>query len=147
MWRPKNSREALEKHLRASGGKVITRFPPEPNGYLHIGHAKAMNVSFGLAKERGGHCFLRFDDTNPEAEKQEYIDHIQEITAWLGWEPFKITHSADYFHQLHHLAVQLIQQGFAYVDHQVGYPHPYPYPSTPSLTSGVCAPRARQRQR
>ncbi|XP_020554286.1 glutamine--tRNA ligase isoform X2 [Sesamum indicum] len=84
-----NSKEILDKHLKVTGGKVFTRFPPEPNGYLHIGHAKAMFVDFGLAKERGGCCYLRYDDTNPEAEKKEYIDHIEEIVGWMGWEPFK----------------------------------------------------------
>ncbi|CAI5525052.1 unnamed protein product [Closterium sp. Naga37s-1] len=117
-WRPKNSREALEKHLAVTGGKVWSRFPPEPNGYLHIGHAKAMYVDFGLAKERDGNCYLRYDDTNPEAEKQEYIDHIEEIVSWLGWKPFKITYSSDYFQELYDLAVQLIKSGHAYVDHQ-----------------------------
>ncbi|CAI5999313.1 unnamed protein product [Closterium sp. NIES-64] len=117
-WRPKNSREALEKHLAVTGGKVWSRFPPEPNGYLHIGHAKAMYVDFGLAKERDGNCYLRYDDTNPEAEKQEYIDHIEEIVSWLGWKPFKVTYSSDYFQELYDLAVQLIKSGHAYVDHQ-----------------------------
>ncbi|GJN05583.1 hypothetical protein PR202_ga23225 [Eleusine coracana subsp. coracana] len=70
IWRAHNTKEILEKHLKATGGKVMTRFPPEPNGYLHIGHAKAMFIDFGLAKERNGHCYLRFDDTNPEAEKK-----------------------------------------------------------------------------
>ncbi|KAF7132516.1 hypothetical protein RHSIM_Rhsim09G0106300 [Rhododendron simsii] len=113
-----NSRETLEKHLKATGGKVFTRFPPEPNGYLHIGHAKAMFVDFGLAKERGGCCYLRYDDTNPEAEKKEYIDHIEEIVRWMGWEPFKITYTSDYFQDLYELAVELIRRGHAYVDHQ-----------------------------
>ncbi|KAG6707170.1 hypothetical protein I3842_06G018800 [Carya illinoinensis] len=84
-----NTKELLEKHLKATGGKVLTRFPPEPNGYLHIGHAKAMFIDFGLAKERGGGCYLRYDDTNPQAEKKEYIDHIEEIVQWMGWEPLK----------------------------------------------------------
>ncbi|KAK4376445.1 hypothetical protein RND71_002741 [Anisodus tanguticus] len=113
-----NSKELLEKHLEVTGGKVQTRFPPEPNGYLHIGHAKAMFVDFGLAKERGGGCYLRFDDTNPEAEKKEYIDHIKEIVGWMGWEPFKITYTSDYFQDLYELAVELIRRGHAYVDHQ-----------------------------
>ncbi|XP_028069710.1 glutamine--tRNA ligase-like isoform X2 [Camellia sinensis] len=108
----------LEKHLKATGGKVFTRFPPEPNGYLHIGHAKAMFINFGLAKERGGCCYLRYDDTNPEAEKKEYIDHIEEIVRWMGWEPFKITYASDYFQDLYELAVELIRRGHAYVDHQ-----------------------------
>ncbi|KAI0524077.1 hypothetical protein KFK09_003441 [Dendrobium nobile] len=118
IWRAHNKREMLEKHLKITGGKVITRFPPEPNGYLHIGHAKAMFINFGLAKERNGSCYLRFDDTNPEAEKKEYIDHIQEIVQWMGWQPFKVTYSSDYFQELYDLAVLLIQRGLAYVDHQ-----------------------------
>ncbi|XP_057961935.1 glutamine--tRNA ligase isoform X2 [Malania oleifera] len=113
-----NSKEMLDKHLKATGGKVFTRFPPEPNGYLHIGHAKAMFVSFGLAKERDGCCYLRYDDTNPEAEKKEYIDHIEEIVQWMGWKPFKITYTSDYFQDLYDLAVELIRRGHAYVDHQ-----------------------------
>ncbi|XP_048136448.1 glutamine--tRNA ligase, cytoplasmic isoform X2 [Rhodamnia argentea] len=113
-----NSKEMLNKHLTVTGGKVFTRFPPEPNGYLHIGHAKAMFVSFGLAKERSGCCYLRFDDTNPEAEKKEYIDHIKEIVDWMGWKPFKITYASDYFQELYDLAVELIKRGHAYVDHQ-----------------------------
>ncbi|KAH9322967.1 hypothetical protein KI387_017606 [Taxus chinensis] len=118
IWRPHNSKEKLEKHLKATGGKIYTRFPPEPNGYLHIGHAKALFVSFGLAQERNGCCYLRFDDTNPEAEKQEYIDHIQDIVHWMGWRPFKVTYSSDYFQELYDLAVELIKRGHAYVDHQ-----------------------------
>lgn len=113
-----NTKEILEKHLKATGARVFTRFPPEPNGYLHIGHAKAMFVSFGLAKERNGCCYLRYDDTNPEAEKKEYIDHIVEIVQWMGWEPFKITYTSDYFDDLYNLAVELIKRGHAYVDHQ-----------------------------
>ncbi|WZZ58919.1 hypothetical protein YC2023_059026 [Brassica napus] len=113
-----NKKEVLDKHLKVTGGKVYTRFPPEPNGYLHIGHAKAMFVDFGLAKERGGCCYLRYDDTNPEAEKKEYINHIEEIVNWMGWEPFKITYTSDYFQELYDLAVELIRRGHAYVDHQ-----------------------------
>ncbi|MCO5601875.1 hypothetical protein L7F22_056001 [Adiantum nelumboides] len=118
IWRPKNTNEKLERHLQFTGGCVYTRFPPEPNGYLHIGHAKALFVNFGLAKERGGNCYLRYDDTNPEAEKQEYIDHIREIVDWMGWKPFKVTYSSDYFQELYDLAVELIKRGYAYVDHQ-----------------------------
>ncbi|KAJ6794146.1 glutamine--tRNA ligase [Iris pallida] len=118
VLRPHNSREKLEKHLKVTGGKVFTRFPPEPNGYLHIGHAKAMFINFGLAKERGGSCYLRFDDTNPEAEKKEYIEHIQEIVRWMGWQPHKVTYSSDYFQDLYDLAVELIRNDRAYVDHQ-----------------------------
>ncbi|PWA45203.1 glutamine-tRNA ligase, putative / glutaminyl-tRNA synthetase, putative / GlnRS [Artemisia annua] len=115
-----NSKAILEKHLKTTGGMVLTRFPPEPNGYLHIGHTKAMFVDFGLAKDRGGGCYLRFDDTNPEAEKKEYIDHIEEIVGWMGWKPFKITYTSDYFQDLYDLAVELIRRGCAYVDHQTG---------------------------
>ena len=115
-----NSNATLQKHLGETGGKVMTRFPPEPNGYLHIGHAKAMFIDFGMAEQYDGNCYLRYDDTNPEAEKQEYIDHIQDIIQWLGWKPFKITYSSDYFHELHALAVKLIESGHAYVCHQTG---------------------------
>lgn len=111
-------KELLERHLKAKRGSVLTRFPPEPNGYLHIGHAKAMFIDFGLAKDRGGGCYLRYDDTNPEAEKKEYIDHIEEIVRWMGWEPLKITYTSDYFQELYELAVELIRRGHAYVDHQ-----------------------------
>ena len=120
VMRIANSPEQLKEHLAATGGKVVTRFPPEPNGYLHIGHAKAMNIDFGMARRYGGVCYLRYDDTNPEAEKQEYIDHIQEIVRWLGWEPWKITYSSDYFQQLYDHAVRLIKAGKAYVCHQTG---------------------------
>ncbi|WZZ16585.1 hypothetical protein YC2023_109674 [Brassica napus] len=122
-----NKKEVLDKHLKVTGGKVYTRFPPEPNGYLHIGHAKAMFVDFGLAKERGGCCYLRYDDTNPEAEKKEYINHIEEIVNWMGWEPFKITYTSDYFQELYDLAVELIRRGHAYVDHQVESFTPHPH--------------------
>ncbi|CAN6340850.1 unnamed protein product [Urochloa humidicola] len=118
IWRAHNTKSILEKHLKVTAGKVMTRFPPEPNGYLHIGHAKAMFIDFGLAKERNGHCYLRFDDTNPEAEKKEYIDHIQEIVTWMGWQPYKVTYTSDYFQDLYELAICLIQKGLAYVDHQ-----------------------------
>ncbi|XP_002966775.2 glutamine--tRNA ligase, cytoplasmic isoform X2 [Selaginella moellendorffii] len=115
---PANTKAILEKHLKATGGRVYTRFPPEPNGYLHIGHAKAMFVDFGFACDANGCCYLRFDDTNPDAEKEEYIEHIKEIVEWMGWKPFKITYSSDYFQELYELAVELIKSGHAYVDHQ-----------------------------
>lgn len=118
VWRPHNTKEKLEKHLKVTGGKVFTRFPPEPNGYLHIGHAKAMFIDFGLAKERDGCCYLRFDDTNPAAEKKEYIDHIEEIVQWMGWKPFQVTYTSNYFQELYDLSVELIKRGHAYVDHQ-----------------------------
>jgi glutaminyl-tRNA synthetase len=115
-----NTPEQLAAHLARTGGRIVTRFPPEPNGYLHIGHAKAMFIDFGMAAQSDGMCYLRFDDTNPEAEKQEYIDHILEIVSWLGWKPSKVTYSSDYFEQLYEMAVRLIQSGHAYVCHQTG---------------------------
>ncbi|KAG2447630.1 hypothetical protein HYH02_007548 [Chlamydomonas schloesseri] len=118
IMRVANTPDALLAHLARMGGKVVTRFPPEPNGYLHIGHAKAMFVDFGMAKQYDGVCYLRYDDTNPEAEKMEYITHIEEIAKWMGWEPWKVTYSSDYFQQLYDFAVQLIKTGHAYVCHQ-----------------------------
>ncbi|KAF6264766.1 tRNA synthetases class I, catalytic domain-containing protein [Scenedesmus sp. NREL 46B-D3] len=118
VMRIANSPAVLARHLAATGGKVVTRFPPEPNGYLHIGHAKAMFVDFGMAAQYGGVCYLRYDDTNPEAEKQEYIDHIQEIVSWMGWSPWRVTYASQYFAQLHAYAIQLIKAGKAFVCHQ-----------------------------
>lgn len=115
-----NTPELLEKHRIATGGKVVCRFPPEPNGYLHVGHSKAMFIDFGYAKKMNGHCVLRFDDTNPVAEKTEYIDAIKEMVKWMGHEPWKITFSSDYFEELYDLAVELIKRGKAYVCHQTG---------------------------
>jgi len=114
-----NRPHILAKHLEETGGKVITRFPPEPNGYLHVGHAKAMHLDFGYGSKLG-ECILRFDDTNPAAEKQEYIDSIIATVAWLGHKPSRITYSSDYFQKLYELAVELIQRGLAYVCHQTG---------------------------
>ena len=99
------------------GGVVITRFPPEPNGYLHIGHAKSACLNFGLAKEMGGHCNLRFDDTNPTREEVEYVNSIQEDVRWLGWDwGDNLFFASDYFEQLYEMAVDLIRKGKAYVD-------------------------------
>ncbi len=99
------------------GGKVQTRFPPEPNGYLHIGHAKSICINFGLANEFGGRCNLRFDDTNPTKEEQEYVDAIKSDVSWLGfdWEDREY-YASDYFADLYEYAVQLIREGTAYVD-------------------------------
>ncbi|EGX91514.1 glutaminyl-tRNA synthetase [Cordyceps militaris CM01] len=94
---------------------VITRFPPEPNGYLHIGHAKAIAVNFGFAKFHGGVTYLRFDDTNPEKEEEKYFNAIQEVVKWLGFEPYKVTYSSDNFQKLYDLAEKLINIGKAYV--------------------------------
>ena len=95
---------------------VVTRFPPEPNGYLHIGHAKSISVNFGLAQAFGGRCNLRFDDTNPEKESQEYINAIQEDVRWLGyhWDG-EVRYASAYFQQLYDWAIHLVEQGFAYV--------------------------------
>ncbi|XP_037555355.1 glutamine--tRNA ligase isoform X1 [Dermacentor silvarum] len=123
----------LKNHLKVTGGKVRTRFPPEPNGILHIGHAKAINVNFGYAKAHGGVCFLRYDDTNPEKEEERFFAGIQDMVQWLGYEPYKVTHASDYFDDLYVLAVRLIQRGLAYVCHQTaeelkGFnPPPSPY--------------------
>jgi glutaminyl-tRNA synthetase len=98
------------------GGKIITRFPPEPNGYLHIGHAKSICLNFGLAAEFGGHCNLRFDDTNPTKEEQEYVDSIIEDVRWLGFDwGDRLYYASDYFDKLYEWAVQLIKIGKAYV--------------------------------
>jgi len=99
------------------GGQVITRFPPEPNGYLHIGHAEAITIDFGMAAEFGGRCHLRFDDTNPAKESQEYVDSIIETVRWLGFDWGKhLYYASDYFEQLYQWAEQLIRAGKAYVD-------------------------------
>ncbi|MFW6215690.1 MAG: glutamine--tRNA ligase/YqeY domain fusion protein [Alkalispirochaetaceae bacterium] len=100
-----------------NGGRVHTRFPPEPNGYLHIGHAKSINLNFGLAEEFGGKCNLRFDDTNPEREEVEYIESIKADIRWLGfdWED-RLFFASDYFDQLYEYAEHLIRNGWAYVD-------------------------------
>ncbi len=98
-------------------GEVVTRFPPEPNGYLHIGHAKSIGLNFGVAAENGGRCHLRFDDTNPVKEEQEYIDAIEADLRWLGYDWGEhLYHASDYFDQLYDWAVHLIRNGDAYVD-------------------------------
>src|SRR6476661_9455632 len=97
-------------------GRVHTRFPPEPNGYLHIGHAKSITLNFGLAAEYGGKTNLRFDDTNPSKEETEYVDSIIEDVRWLGFSPEMILYASDYFEQLYQFALKLIEKGLAYVD-------------------------------
>src|ERR687888_252613 len=100
-------------------GRVATRFPPEPNGYLHIGHAKSICLNFGVAQEFGGRCNLRFDDTNPTKEEQEYIDAIEADVRWLGFDWGKhLYHASDYFERLYEWAEHLIRAGKAYVDDQ-----------------------------
>ncbi len=108
---------------RAAGrnrGRVATRFPPEPNGYLHIGHAKSICLNFGVAKDFGGTCNLRFDDTNPTKEDVEYVESIEEDVRWLGFEWDGFHFASDYFEQLYEYAVALVEKGLAYVDSQSG---------------------------
>ncbi len=107
---------AEDRRRNKNGGRVVTRFPPEPNGYLHIGHAKSICLNFGLAAENDGVCHLRFDDTNPTKEEVEYVESIQADVRWLGfdWQD-KLFYASDYFEQLYHYAVQLIKDGKAYV--------------------------------
>lgn len=110
--------QEIEKDMqlpKLAGMNVQTRFPPEPNGYLHIGHAKSICLNFGLALKYGGKCNLRFDDTNPSKEEQEYVDSIQEDVRWLGFQWDAIYYASDYFDQLYDWAVQLIKAGHAYV--------------------------------
>src|SRR5437667_979567 len=111
--------EIIEEHNRTGrfGGRVHTRFPPEPNGYLHIGHAKSICLNYGLARKYGGKFNLRYDDTNPTTEEQEYVDAIRDDVRWLGadWEGREF-YASDYFDQLYEWAEKLITEGKAYVD-------------------------------
>ena len=101
-----------------NSGRVQTRFPPEPNGYLHIGHAMAICTDFGVAQDFSGSCFLRFDDTNPERENEEFVEGIKRDVHWLGfdWGP-NLRHASDYFPRIYDFAVELVTKGLAYVDH------------------------------
>mgnify|MGYP000234335691 CR=1 FL=1 len=116
-----NSPELLEEHKKINGKIIRTRFPPEPNGYLHIGHAKSMNMNFSLAFEKlkvpmeHRRTIFRYDDTNPTAEEEEYIDSIRRDLEWLGWTPERTTYSSENFQLLHDYAVELIKKGLAYV--------------------------------
>ncbi len=112
--------QIVENDLKegANGGRIQTRFPPEPNGYLHIGHAKAICMDFGIAERYNGTCNLRFDDTNPVKEDVEYVDSIQEDIKWLGYEWNNIYYASDYFQKLYDLAIRFIKEGKAYVDEQ-----------------------------
>ncbi|MCX5647993.1 MAG: glutamate--tRNA ligase family protein, partial [Planctomycetota bacterium] len=106
-------REAVARDVAEKkwGGQVRTRFPPEPNGYLHIGHAKAISIDFGIAEEFGGRCNLRFDDTNPTKEEEEYVHSIIEDVRWLGWKWDRLTYASDYFEQMVEYAEQLVRAG------------------------------------
>ena len=110
--------EIVEEDLATNkhGGRVLTRFPPEPNGYLHIGHAKSICLNFGLAQKYNGKTNLRFDDTNPTKEETEYVDSIKEDVKWLGFDWAEELYASDYFDQLYDFAVSLIRKGLAYVD-------------------------------
>ena len=112
--------EIVTEELKAgkNGGRLQTRFPPEPNGYLHIGHAKAICMDFGIAQKYGGVCNLRLDDTNPIKEDTEYVEAIKEDIKWLGFEWGNIYHASDYFQQLWDFAERLIKEGKAYIDEQ-----------------------------
>ncbi len=112
--------QIVEKDLAEgkNGGRIQTRFPPEPNGYLHIGHVKAICMDFGIAERYHGVCNLRFDDTNPVKEDVEYVDSIQQDIAWLGFKWGNIYYASDYFQQLYDLAIRFIKEGKAYVDEQ-----------------------------
>ena len=112
-------REIIDEDLRTNKykGRVHTRFPPEPNGYLHIGHAKSICLNFGIAEDYKGLCNLRFDDTNPTKEEEEYVQSIIENVKWLGfdWED-RLFFASDYFEKMYEYAVQLVKAGKAYVD-------------------------------
>merc|ERR550532_2881884 len=131
----------LKEHLKRTGGRVRTRFPPEPNGILHIGHAKAININFGYAAAHEGTCFLRYDDTNPEKEEEKFFKGIRDIVEWLGYKPDKITHSSDNFQQLYEWAIVLIKKDLAYICHQKvedmrGFnPPPSPWRNRPMMES------------
>lgn len=110
--------DAVAEDVAGGASRVQTRFPPEPNGYLHIGHAKAITVDFGIAERFGGVCNLRLDDTNPVAEDPEFVQSILDDIAWLGYRPAAVLHASGYFEQLYEWACQLIERGLAYVDDQ-----------------------------
>jgi len=109
--------EIIEEDLKTGKYKnIVTRFPPEPNGYLHIGHATSICLNFGLTKKYGGYTNLRFDDTNPVTEETEYVDSIKDDVRWLGFEWKNEHYASDYFDKLYEFAINLIKKGFAYVD-------------------------------
>jgi len=116
-WGGKPGPAKMHEGAAPDPARIRTRFPPEPNGYLHIGHAKSICLNFGLALDYGGACHLRFDDTNPEAEEQEYVDSIIAAVKWLGfdWGPH-LYYASDYFDFMYHAAEHLIEGGHAYVD-------------------------------
>eukprot|EP00090_Calanus_glacialis_P010226 TRINITY_DN1860_c0_g1_i1.p1 TRINITY_DN1860_c0_g1~~TRINITY_DN1860_c0_g1_i1.p1 ORF type:complete len:776 (-),score=331.18 TRINITY_DN1860_c0_g1_i1:62-2389(-) len=135
------TRDRLREHLERTGGQVRTRFPPEPNGILHIGHAKAININFGYAAAHNGVCNLRYDDTNPEKEEERFFTGILDMVTWLGYTPHKVTHSSDNFQQLFDWAKLLVEKDMAYVCHQQvedirGFnPPPSPWRNRPIVES------------
>src|SRR5690349_10337297 len=109
--------EIIEEDLqRGKYAQIITRFPPEPNGYLHIGHSKSICLNFGLTRKYGGYTNLRFDDTNPTTEETEYVESIKDDIRWLGFEWKNELYASDYFGKLYEFATELIKKGLAYVD-------------------------------
>src|SRR5690606_37841000 len=109
--------DIVDEHLKTGQYKsIVTRFPPEPNGYLHIGHATSICLNFGLTKKFGGYTNLRFDDTNPITEETEYVDSIKEDIKWLGFEWKNELYASDYFDKLYEFAITLIKKGLAYID-------------------------------
>ena len=111
--------DVAKEHPKYDQGdkKIVTRFPPEPNGFLHIGHSKAIAVNFGFAKYHGGECLLRFDDTNPEGEEERFYRSIEELVKWLGYKPARVTNASDNFDRLYELAEDLIRKDGAYICH------------------------------
>ena len=118
-WAGRPGPASLQRDAPPDPARIRTRFPPEPNGYLHIGHAKSICVNFGMAVDYAGVCHMRFDDTNPEKEEQEYVDSIVEAVRWLGfdWGPH-LYYASDYFDFMYEAAAHLIEAGHAYVDEQ-----------------------------
>ena len=118
----KSATDFIRKIIRedlASGKhqQIVTRFPPEPNGHLHIGHAKSIHLNFGVANEFDGYCFMRFDDTNPVKEDEQYVEGILNDVRWLGYDwGERLTHASDYFERLYEFAEEMIQKGKAYVE-------------------------------
>jgi glutaminyl-tRNA synthetase len=115
MAEAKNTKESLALRTAEFGEGVLTRFPPEPNGFLHIGHAKAIRFNFEIARKHGGKCYLRFDDTNPDREGMDFINMIKENVAYMGYQPWKITYSSDYFDEIYRLTERMIEMGHAFV--------------------------------
>ena len=166
LWRKAGATSfaTSSRPISAAGrhAKIVTRFPPEPNGYLHIGHAKSICLNFGIAEEYGGRCHLRFDDTNPAKEEQEYIDAIERDVRWLGFDWGQhLYHASDYFEQLYDWAEHLIRAGKAYVDDQTpeeiratrgtltepGQEQPVPRPQRRTRTSTCSAACGRANSR